>query len=238
MRDGRIPVLLAAACVCLGGGCKRAVLGDPDAGGAGMVRLDAGSPAVDVGGQSAADASGSDLGVDRSADGTALDGIVFIPVPGRGGCENAPPAGICPIDRPETGSACASTGAICEYGGADLWCRDGLRCAEDLTWQPAPPGCGAEVAGRCPSTTPDSGSACDREVWCGYPDQTICVCNSSEPMRWWCGSARIDPECPGQLPLHGSRCDRDGQHCYYGGCFYVGICCGGSWVSAPAPCSE
>ena len=208
MGDVRVPVLLViSAWVCLGGGCKRAVLGGPDAGGAGMVRLDAGSAAVDVGGASAADASGSDLGVEgASSDGPARDGISIVPV-WTGPCASAPPAGTCPIDPPAPGSACAPRGANCEYGGADIWCRDRLQCADNLTWQPTRPECAAELADRCPAATPEIGSACDRQVWCSYPGQTMCVC-SSEPGRWACASAGVDPECPGQLPLHGSRCDR------------------------------
>jgi len=210
------------------GGCKRATLaGGPDAGSGGLDDGASDSVSLPVPGDA------------RTADGASTDGITITPVP-LGTCPGVPPQA-CPGDRPAAGGACTVAGTVCEYGGADLGCRDRLICAPDLTWQPQTTACAAEVAGRCPAATPDNGSACDVPVLiCSYPGQILCVCSTQAPSYWSCTSVAVDPNCPGELPLYGSACDHMGHLCVYGGgCgSREAFCCKGSWMTGPSPCSE
>lgn len=228
MRDVRVPVLLAVVgSVCLGGGCQRALLGD----GSGTGQLDAGRfPGADAGG--IADGKGQtgiDVAVD--ADGPASDAIVLGPA--HGACPATASSPVCPTGPPPPGSECPVSGAVCEYGGSDIWCREKWLCAGDRTWQPLALGC----ADRCPETTPDHGAPCDVGAWCSYPAQTLCICGTSP--GWWACASYPEPGCPDRLPLTGGPCDPGRKSCSYGGCGgYRAFCCGGSWATAPAPCSE
>jgi len=223
----------------LAGACRRAPLheektgtGFPDGGGIAGTGADAGSVGG-AGGQGPTGSGGTfDAGVaDHVVDEPGNDGFSIGPI--RDTCPVAPPSHACPTDRPTAGSRCQVLRAICEYGGADFFCRDRWRCADDGTWQLMTPGC----ADRCPPAMPGDGSACDVAAWCSYPAQVMCIC---VPTRgsWSCKSA-LDPECPELAPLHGSGCDLGRKRCSYGHCEGVAaMCCEGAWNTGQAPCGE
>lgn len=211
------------------GGCQRATLGGrPDAGG---VPLDDSGAAADV-------SSALDLGVGGIGDGSSSDAVTFVLVRVTT-CPTAPAPAPCPVDRPAAGSACAAAGTVCEYGGANLACRDLLLCAPDLTWRPQRSACAAASADACPAAMPELGSACVAQVGCSYSAQVLCFC-SLAAMQWSCVSVPVDPSCPGEVPLYGAPCDRAGQDCLYGfNCGgYETLCCNGAWLTGPGPCSE
>jgi len=224
------------AVVSIAGACRRAPLHDEPGTavlGAGGVR---GADAGGVGGAAGQGPIGTDAAVDggfadRVVDEPGDDGFSIGPI--RETCPAAAPSQACPIERPVLGSACPVIQAICEYGGADVWCRDRWRCADNRTWQVDASAC----ADRCPAATPGDGSACAVAAWCDYSGQTLCIC---EPNRGsWSCTSKPDPACPDLLPLHGSPCDQTGKSCAYGVCdAFAAMCCSGAWITGRAPCSE
>jgi hypothetical protein len=232
----RLPAALSAlvGLMAASGGCRRATLGGPDAGGpGGLGGLDAG-----IGGGSDAVAVGDAPAVDVGA----TDALVWLPFDPLYHCPSVPSVPVCPSDRPATGGACALAGAICEYGGHDIGCRGRWSCSDGLTWQPILLECAGVAAGQCPDQTPPNGSACDVDVNCSYPAQGICACDRSS-MSWTCVASLVggEPGCPDQLPFYGAACDRQGPKiCHYGGCgFYFASCCSGTWIPQPGgACSE
>jgi len=236
MRRAWATVLGVASLACVAGGCRRAPLhneqgtGVVDAGGV------AGSGAGGAGGAGGQGPTGSggtfDAGVaDHVVDEPGNDGFSIGPI--RETCPVAPPSHACPIDRPTAGTGCTALRAVCEYGGADVSCRDRWRCADNGIWELSTPGC----ADRCPPAMPDVGSACDVGAWCSYPEQVLCICPKN-PGTWACTSVP-DPECPDRIPLHGSACDRGGKRCSYGRCNgFTATCCNGAWATGLSPCGE
>src|SRR5262245_31193048 len=184
MFPGRVAIFAAATLACLAGGCKRGVLGEPGAGSLAGSGADAGGATADARAGNPNDGSPvPDAGVDPGADGSVGDGFSTGPIT-TAGCIAVPPPGPCPADRPAQGSPCPIEQTLCEYGGADVRCRELLFCGADLTWQLSRSLCADQPVATCPDAPPESGSACRSYTWCSYPEHTICVC-VSDP-RWAC----------------------------------------------------
>jgi hypothetical protein len=94
---------------------------------------------------------------------------------GQGGSE-------CPQSVPVNGTACATDGQLCVYGGA---CGPTFQCISGQWIQQSDP-CGLPKPIMCPVDRPIAGMACDPTPdSCGYPD-TYCGDQESGYTKYWC----------------------------------------------------
>jgi hypothetical protein len=164
----------------------------------------------------------------------------------------------CPQTRPRENSACARTGATCEYGdSADRECNDVLACegnSSEPSWNARPndtcfsnvcplAGAVASLEGTPCSLDADGGPVSDNdEAVCNMTDG-ICACTtgpdgaSKHARRWVC--VRALSLCPPNRPLLGAACTGS-LWCDYGSCaFKRGVsmeCKNGLWLTGGAPC--
>jgi hypothetical protein len=162
---------------------------------------------------------------------------------------------VCPLDPPNPGTLCESSGIDCSYGSAE-GCGESCFC-DDGSWECAENPCPPPV---CSPEPPANGSLCDSVGGsCFYPTNNSCggeeECDCDPSGTWDCyelgcvdagppdtGTGTFDSgsPCPENLPASSSACSTEGIVCsYFEGCEYNCLCASTGWVCAPeGPCSS
>lgn len=142
---------------------------------------DDGAAAGDVRADIAAGPDGSDAG-SMSDDAAAGDGGSS---GGGNDSSNAWWSPLCPPTPPADGSACDQSQAYmdCEYSDGGPWiCGTIAHCNGDQfgTWILQTKPCWTSNPPGCPAAAPQSGSACDFDAGCSYPDGQKCQCGGMQ----------------------------------------------------------
>jgi hypothetical protein len=185
----------------------------------------------------------SEAGVDGGSDGAA----------GDGGSNDGGWSPVCPASLPATGSACAQSGASCEYGTSVLTsCNAIVECRQG-TWQTATYPGPACPTGPNPQPCAQTFSGVPRGAVCG-PEGTECVytqgaCTCEPPVfgppqpldggpttTWHCTDA--PPGCPAIRPRLGTACSTPNMDCMYVECAFSETCSMGVWQAQPVACAN
>lgn len=130
----------------------------------------------------------------------------------------------CPDGDPQEGSACATSGLVCERGEElDARCSPTVECDGRRWWHRA-----ASCEDACPAARADvvPGALCvprddggsPVESLCSYARE-ICGCTRAEGDAWRWRCVPADPGCPAVRPRFGSPCTT-AQICDYGACVF------------------
>lgn len=172
---------------------------------------------------------------------------------GTSGTDGGSTSRTCPSTPPTNGSGCtfgapefASVTGQCTWGNDPRpLCRTKGICQEDGTWLITPPAdanfCSTPpLPPQCPSSPATMGTQCSElNLFCWYPDGTVCNCSECEggsaypfcspisPPEWAC---QARPQgCPIEIPQAGTHCDEEDASCG-ADCTLQVFCQDGTWV--------